>query len=85
MRCLLPIFVVNRHHQMERQLTVLVLYESWHVGVRLIRRLSEVRNLKVLIGLGVTGKSVEFVSELKPHVVVIDAQLSHASGIEVLR
>jgi DNA-binding NarL/FixJ family response regulator len=37
------------------------------------------------MGLGVTVESVELVAELKPRIVVIDAQLSHGAGIEVLR
>jgi len=75
----------ERHDQQEKQLTVLILYGSWHVGARLIHRLSRLRNVTVLMRSEKPGESIQLVAEMKPGIVVIDAQLGQGSGIEVLR
>ena len=66
-------------------MTVLVLFGSSHVGARIIDRLAEVRGITVVEGRHQAAEAVQLIAEMKPEIVVLDAQLGGGAGIEVLR
>ncbi|HTY37794.1 MAG TPA: response regulator [Bacteroidota bacterium] len=66
-------------------MTALILHGSSHVGTRISDRLSEIRGLTVVDGGGESAEASKLIAELKPDVVVLDAQLGGGAGMELLR
>jgi DNA-binding NarL/FixJ family response regulator len=66
-------------------MTVLVLIGSSHIGARIIDRLSKINDLVVVEGNHQSADAVRLIDEMKPEIVILDAQLGDGAGIEVLR
>jgi len=70
---------------MKAPLTVLVACGSWHIGARVIQRLSEVKGVDIIGHVTDAGEALGLIESLKPKLVILDAHLSHGTGIGVLR
>ena len=70
---------------MKTQLTVLVACGSWHIGARVIQRLSEVKGVDIVGHVTDAGDALGLIESIKPKLVILDAHLPHGTGIGVLR
>ena len=66
-------------------MTVLVLFGSSHVGARIVDRLSRINDIVVVEGNHQSAEAVRLIADMKPDIVILDAQMGGGEGIEVLR
>jgi two-component system, response regulator YesN len=66
-------------------LNIVVVYGSLYVGGSIVHQLSQLKNLAI-VGQSREGKdAVHMIGALRPHVVIIDAELKEGLGLEVLQ
>lgn len=75
----------NTPRPMKALFTILVAYGSYHIGVRIIHRLSQLQETQIIgQARDVESALSQFVQE-KPNLVILDALLSQGAGLGVLR
>lgn len=80
----LPTLSVELNQKSESTMTVLSLFGSSHVGARIIDRLSGIRDIIVVVGNHQSNDAVRLVADMKPGIVILDAQLGEGAGLDVL-
>jgi DNA-binding response OmpR family regulator len=75
---------VNHNPKFEGTMTVLSLFGSSHVGARIIDRLSRIHEIIVVVGNHQSNDAVRLIADMKPEIVILDAQLGEGAGLEVL-
>ncbi len=65
-------------------LNIVVVHGSLHVGVSIVRFVSQLDNLAIVGQSREAEDAVQMIGEKRPHVVIIDAELNDGSGLEVL-
>ena len=66
-------------------LNIVVVYESLYVGGSIIQYLSLLKNLTIVGQSREATDAVKMIGAMRPHVVIIDAELKDGSGLEVLQ
>ena len=78
-------YMDNAASPMKTVLTILVAYGSYHIGARIIHRLSQLQQIEIVgQARDVESALSQFVQE-KPKLVILDALLSQGAGLGVLR
>ena len=70
---------------MKHELTIIVAYGSWHIGARIIQRMSRIENVEII---GQANDAVELLAQIAskhPDLIILDVQLSQRTGLDVLR
>ena len=66
-------------------LNIVVVYESLYVGGSIIQYLSQLKNLAIVGQSREAADAVQMIGAVRPHVVIIDAELKDGLGLEVLQ
>lgn len=70
---------------METPLRIFIAYGSWHVGARVIHRLTSEPNVELVGQAREANNTLALIALKKPDLVVLDVSLADGSGISVLR
>jgi len=70
---------------MKHVLTLLVAYGSWHIGARVIHRLSALPCVEVIGQAREADDAIALAATTRPAAVVLDLLLAHGDGLGVLR
>jgi len=66
-------------------LNIVVVYGSLYVEGSIIQYLSQLKNLTIVGQSHEAKEAVQMIASLRPHVVIIDAQLKDGLGLDVLQ
>jgi len=70
---------------MKPLLTVLVAYGSWHIGGRVVQRLSTLPDVAVVAGARAADEAIAQATAARPDLVIVDMVLAQGDGLDVLR
>ena len=66
-------------------MTIVVAFGSWHIGARVIHRLSRLRNVSIVGQARDAGEAMSQIAATEPRLVILDVLLSQGEGLGVLR
>ncbi len=66
-------------------LNIVVVYGSLYVGGSIVHQLSQLKNLAIIGQSRESEDAMQMIGAMRPHVVIIDAELKDGLGLEVLQ